>query len=82
MPDPYKKHYPVRETRKNPQRYLAHTSTGTRSNVNDHHQQATLRGPLLNHRKSKKNPHLTDMAAYYKKGGTRRHRKHRHTRRR
>ena len=40
--------------------------------------QATMRNLLLNHRKSKKNQHLTDMAVYYKKGGTRR----RHTRRR
>ena len=78
MPDPYKKHYPVRQTRKNPQRYLAHPSTGTRANVKDYFMQATMRSPLLNHRKSKKNPHLTDMAVYYKKGGTRR----RHTRRR
>ena len=76
MPDPYKKHYPKREFRKNPQRYLAHPSTGTRANVKDYFQR--LRGPLLNHRKSKKNPYLTDMAVSYKKGGTRR----RHTRRR
>ena len=79
MPDPYKKHYPKREFRKNPQRYLAHASTGTRANLTDYHQQATIRGPLLNHRRSQKNPYLTDMAVYYKKGGTRRRR---HTRRR
>ena len=79
----YKPRTPKRP-RRNPQRYLNQVSRGTRANVEDYHQQATLRGPLLNHRKSKKNPHLTDLAEYHKKGGrrTRRGRKHRSTRRR
>jgi len=73
MSDPYKKQYPVRETRKNPQRYLAHPSTGTRANLKDYLQQVTIRKGLTVHRKSKKNPHIH---------GGRRHRKHRSTRRR
>jgi hypothetical protein len=61
-----------------PQFRATHQTRGFREAHNLHHHPASLRGPLLNHRKSKKNPHLTDMAVYYKKGG----RTRRHTRRR
>jgi hypothetical protein len=84
-PDPYKKTY----TKKHRNPYVDRPSLHKydtrfiREAHNLHHHPGSLRGPLLNHRKSKKNPHLTDLAAYHKKGGTRRrHRKHRHTRRR
>jgi hypothetical protein len=76
----------VKRPRRNPQRYLNQVSRGTRANVEDYHQEATLRGPLLGpDRRSKKNPYHTDLAEYHKKGGRRtrrRHRKSRSTRRR
>jgi hypothetical protein len=71
----------VKRTRRNPQRYLNQVSRGTRANIKDYGQEATLRGPLLGpDRRSKKNPYHTDIPT----GGRtqRRHRKHRSTRRR
>lgn len=64
----------VKRPRRNPQRYLNQVSRGTRANVEDYHQEATLRGLLRNHRKSRKNPHLTDLPL---EGGRRRTRRHR-----
>jgi hypothetical protein len=84
-PNPYKKHYTPRVPRKNPQRYRAVPSTGTRDNVKSYGQQVTLRGLMLGpDRRSKKNKYHTDLAIFHKgKAGTRRrHRKHRMTRRR
>lgn len=70
----------VRRPRRNPQRYLDQVSRGTRANLGDHLQKTTLRGPLLGvDRRSKKNPHHTDLDTYHKKSGTRRRR---YTRRR
>ena len=70
----------VRRPRRNPQRYLDQVSRGTRTNLGDYLQETTLRGPLLGpDRRSKKNPHHTDLHTYHKKGGTRRRR---YTRRR
>ena len=88
MPDksnPYARKYPPKQSRRNSQRYRDVPSTGTRDNVNSYGQHVTLRGPMLGpDRRSKKNPYHTDLAIFHKgKGGrTRRHRKHRHTRRR
>ena len=67
----------VKRPRRNPQRYLNQVSRGTRANVKDYLQEATLRGPLRNHRKSSKNPHLTDLPLT---GGRRRTRRHRGSR--
>ena len=67
----------VKRPRRNPQRYLNQVSRGTRANVKDYHQEATLRGPLQNHRKSRKNPHLTDLPL---EGGRRRTRRRRGSR--
>ena len=59
-----------------PHRHLGNASKGTRGNAD----RRTLRGPLLGvDRRSKKNPHHTDLDTYHKKGGTRRRR---YTRRR
>ena len=70
----------VKRPRRNPQRYHDQVSRGTRANLGDHLQEATIRGPLLGpDRRSKKNPHHTDLHTYHKKGGTRRRR---YTRRR
>jgi len=82
MPDkPYEKYYPKKEHNpwaEKPPFRGTHQTRGFRKAYNLHHHPASLRGPLLNHRKSKKNPNLTDMDVYYKKGG----RTRRHTRRR
>ena len=73
----------VKRPRRNPQRYFDQVSRGTRTNLGDYLQETTLRGPLLGpDRRSKKNPHHTDLHTYHKKGGTRRRRKSRYTRRR
>ena len=70
----------VRRPRRNPQRYLDQVSRGTRANLGDYLQETTRRGLLLGpDRRSKKNPHHTDLHTYHKKGGTRRRR---YTRRR
>ena len=72
----------VRRPRRNPQRYLDQVSSRTRVNLGDYHQEATLRGLLQNHRKSSKNPHLTDLPLRGGRRRTRRGRKSRYTRRR
>jgi hypothetical protein len=58
--------------------YLQGPAGSTREQVHTFHQQATVRGPLRVHRRSKKNPHHTDHPYFGNpNGGRRRTRRHR-----